>query len=212
MIYRQVLFKDWSDKMKHKLEYTIASVLAVSSLGLQTLPLYAQEMNIVEQDPVEIKTAKDFKEQFLCLKKIEIKDGKEEISYQLIETIDDTNYEQILAGKLFYEQLSLDVSIETKDQSKALKEEIDALFKNEEEPIDFDHPLEFGYSNHEENVLLLKDYLKDIVPNETKLCQISPVVGAHVGPGASAFFYISKNEVKKEKESILAKIKRKINS
>lgn len=81
-----------------------------------------------------------------------------------------------------------------------------------EEPIDFDHPLEFGYSNHEENVLLLKDYLKDIVPNETKLCQISPVVGAHVGPGASAFFYISKNEVKKEKESILAKIKRKINS
>lgn len=138
MIYRQVLFKDWSDKMKHKLEYTIASVLAVSSLGLQTLPLYAQEMNIVEQGPVEIKTAKDFKEQFLCLKKIEIKDGKEEISYQLIETIDDTNYEQILAGKLFYEQLSLDVSIETKDQSKALKEEIDALFKNEEEPIDFD--------------------------------------------------------------------------
>ena len=92
MIYRQVLFKDWSDKMKHKLEYTIASVLAVSSLGLQTLPLYAQEMNIVEQEPVEIKTAKDFKEQFLCLKKIEIKDGKEEISYQLIETIDDTNY------------------------------------------------------------------------------------------------------------------------
>ena len=138
MIYRQVLFKDWSDKMKHKLEYTIASVLAVSSLGLQTLPLYAQEMNIVEQEPVEIKTAKDFKEQFLCLKKIEIKDGKEEISYQLIETIDDTNYEQILAGKLFYEQLSLDVSIETKDQSKALKEEIDALFKNEEEPIDFE--------------------------------------------------------------------------
>ena len=50
--------------MKHKLEYTIASVLAVSSLGLQTLPLYAQEMNIVEQEPVEIKTAKDFKEQF----------------------------------------------------------------------------------------------------------------------------------------------------
>lgn len=66
-----------------------------------------------------------------------------------------------------------------------------------EEPIDTNYPVDFGFSNHIENVEELKGYLKDFLPDEYTTTQISPVVGAHVGPGASAIFYIStkaKNE------------------
>ncbi len=58
-------------------------------------------------------------------------------------------------------------------------------------PIDSTLPMEFGYSNHIENVNLLEQYLKDILPDGYTKAQISPVVGAHVGPGASAFFYFT---------------------
>lgn len=66
-----------------------------------------------------------------------------------------------------------------------------------EEPIDTNYPVDFGFSNHIENVEELKGYLKDFLPDKYTTTQISPVVGAHVGPGASAIFYIStkaKNE------------------
>lgn len=68
----------------------------------------------------------------------------------------------------------------------------------EKNPIDLKYPVGFGYSNHIENVKELELYMKDFLPNEYQIKQISPVVGAHVGPGASAIFYISKNSKKKK--------------
>lgn len=65
----------------------------------------------------------------------------------------------------------------------------------EELPIDKEYPFEYGYSTEIENVESLKEYTKDLLPNDAEIHQISPVVGAHVGPGASAFFYISTKEV-----------------
>ncbi|RIA78062.1 DegV family protein with EDD domain [Anaeroplasma bactoclasticum] len=62
-------------------------------------------------------------------------------------------------------------------------------------PINKDYPFEFGYSTEIKNVELLKEYLKEELPVDCEINQISPVVGAHVGPGASAFFYISEKEV-----------------
>lgn len=65
-------------------------------------------------------------------------------------------------------------------------------------PIDYSLPMELGYSNHIENVNQLEEYLKDLLKGEYTKCQISPVVGAHVGPGASAFFYFT-TKTKKER-------------
>jgi DegV family protein with EDD domain len=62
-------------------------------------------------------------------------------------------------------------------------------------PINKHYPFEFGYSTEIKNVELLKEYLKEELPVDCEINQISPVVGAHVGPGASAFFYISEKEV-----------------
>ncbi len=67
-----------------------------------------------------------------------------------------------------------------------------------ENPIDPNYPVDFGYSNHIENVEELKRYLKDLLPEGYTTTQISPVVGAHVGPGASALFYISKKAKNEE--------------
>lgn len=63
--------------------------------------------------------------------------------------------------------------------------------------IDFKYPCEFGYSTKIENVNDLVLACKNHLIGEYTICQISPVVGAHVGPGASALFYIAKNEVDK---------------
>lgn len=62
-------------------------------------------------------------------------------------------------------------------------------------PIDKEYPFEFGYSTEIKNVEGMKEYLKEVLPIDYEINQISPVVGAHVGPGASAFFYISTKEV-----------------
>jgi DegV family protein with EDD domain len=62
-------------------------------------------------------------------------------------------------------------------------------------PINKDYPFEFGYSTETKIVELLKENLKEELPVDCEINQISPVVGAHVGPGASAFFYISEKEV-----------------
>lgn len=70
-----------------------------------------------------------------------------------------------------------------------IKEYIQAL------PIDKEYPFEFGYSTEIKNVETLKEYTKEVLPKDCEINQISPVVGAHVGPGASAFFYISAKEV-----------------
>lgn len=64
--------------------------------------------------------------------------------------------------------------------------------------IDFNYPCEFGYSTKPENVNELVEACKPHLTGEYTVCQISPVVGAHVGPGASALFYIAKNEVDKK--------------
>ncbi len=65
-------------------------------------------------------------------------------------------------------------------------------------PIDFNYPCEFGYSTKEENVKALIEACKTKLSGDYTCAQISPVVGAHVGPGASALFYIAKNEVDKK--------------
>ena len=65
-------------------------------------------------------------------------------------------------------------------------------------PIDFNYPCEFGYSTKEENVKALIEACKAKLSGDYTCAQISPVVGAHVGPGASALFYIAKNEVDKK--------------
>ena len=62
-------------------------------------------------------------------------------------------------------------------------------------PINKDYPFEFGYSTEIKNVETFKEYVKELLPVDCEINQISPVVGAHVGPGASAFFYISEKEV-----------------
>ncbi len=64
--------------------------------------------------------------------------------------------------------------------------------------IDFNYPCEFGYSTKKENVNALIEACKPNLKGEYTKGQISPVVGAHVGPGASALFYIAKNEVNKK--------------
>lgn len=64
-------------------------------------------------------------------------------------------------------------------------------------PIDKNYPFGLGYSTKEENVLSLRSIINDALPYEVKPHQISAVVGAHVGPGASAIFYISTKEVVK---------------
>ena len=64
---------------------------------------------------------------------------------------------------------------------------------NEKYPIDLNYPIDFGYSSNIENVLSFQEYMKDSI-KESTVTQISPVVGAHVGPGASAMFYICKND------------------
>lgn len=69
---------------------------------------------------------------------------------------------------------------------------------SEKFPIDLNYPIDFGYSSQKENVLSFQEYMKDLI-GESSVTQISPVVGAHVGPGASAIFYIcqkSKEEIK----------------
>ncbi len=69
---------------------------------------------------------------------------------------------------------------------------------SEKFPIDLNYPIDFGYSSQKENVLSFQEYMKDLI-GESSVTQISPVVGAHVGPGASAIFYIcqkSKDEIK----------------
>ncbi len=58
-------------------------------------------------------------------------------------------------------------------------------------PVDKTLPAEFGYSNHIENVNQLEEYIKELLPEGYTKAQISPVVGAHVGPGASAIFYFT---------------------
>ena len=62
-------------------------------------------------------------------------------------------------------------------------------------PINAEYPFEFGYSTEIKNVETMKEFIKGVLPKDCEINQISPVVGAHVGPGASAFFYISTKEV-----------------
>ncbi len=64
-------------------------------------------------------------------------------------------------------------------------------------PIDFKYPFFYGYSTVVENVNNLIEITKEFVNRICKPQQISPAVGAHVGPGASAIFYISTKVVKK---------------
>ncbi|MDD7280936.1 MAG: hypothetical protein PUH10_02965 [Erysipelotrichaceae bacterium] len=127
--------------MKHKSRYMIASLLAVSSLTIQSLPVLAQETVKEESEEIEIKSAKDFKEQFLSIKEVKKEKDKEIVSYSLIEEVDETNYFQLLNGKLFYEELKLD----EKENGKLI-EEIDkmlvSLKEDKEHPFDFDQMLE----------------------------------------------------------------------
>lgn len=67
-------------------------------------------------------------------------------------------------------------------------------------PIDWSRPVEFGYSTKPENVEQLIEACKPHLTGEYTCAQISPVVGAHVGPGATAFFYVATNEVDKDLE------------
>lgn len=118
--------------MKNKSVVALSCALSLSMLS--NMVIMAEE---TEQEVVEIKTADDFKKQFLCFKIIEIENNKEETKYELFEEINDSNYEVILAGKCFLD--TLDESIE---EQKQLKEDInnmlDSLKENEENPFDFE--------------------------------------------------------------------------
>ena len=65
-------------------------------------------------------------------------------------------------------------------------------------PIDFKYKVHFGYSTVIENVKELVESCKELLTGQYDIMQISPVVGAHVGPGASAIFYVSTEEVDKD--------------
>lgn len=64
-------------------------------------------------------------------------------------------------------------------------------------PLDIRYPYGLGYSTKIENILSFKEICASQLPYEVEPHQISPVVGAHVGPGASAIFYISTEVVNK---------------
>lgn len=64
-------------------------------------------------------------------------------------------------------------------------------------PIDKNYPYGLGYSTNENNILAFQSICAEVLPYEIKPHQISPVVGAHVGPGATAIFYVSTKIVNK---------------
>ncbi len=82
------------------------------------------------------------------------------------------------------------------DKIRGLKHAFLKLKENVKKfPIDSKYPFGFGYSTKIENVNCLIDICEDLLPYKIIPEQISPVVGAHVGPGASAIFYVSKEVV-----------------
>lgn len=109
-----------------------------------------------------------------------------------------------LIGNLFQIKPLIELNAEGKlipiEKVRGLKQSFLKLKNHIEKnvPIDQTLPIEFGYSNHIENVNQLEEYLKDLLPEGYTKAQISPVVGAHVGPGASAFFYFT-TKTKKER-------------
>jgi len=142
-------------------------------------------------------------------------DSKEELEYYLNFLIDHVEFLAVpdtleylfrlgrlskttaLLGNLFQIKPLIELNSEGKlvpiEKIRGLKQSFLKLKNHIEKnaPIDPTLPCELGYSNHIENVNQLEEYLKDILPNGYTKAQISPVVGAHVGPGASAFFYFT---------------------
>lgn len=71
------------------------------------------------------------------------------------------------------------------------------LEKIKEYPIDPAYPFELGYSTNVENVNLLKEVCQEELPYDVTPHTVSPAVGIHVGPGASAIFYVSNKVIDK---------------
>ena len=67
-----------------------------------------------------------------------------------------------------------------------------------DEPIDFNYDYEFGYSTEIENLQGLIAACKPHIDDNYSIGQISPVIGVHVGPRASALFYISTKDLDKK--------------
>ncbi len=85
------------------------------------------------------------------------------------------------------------------EKVRGLKHAFQTLVEHiKKNPIDFKYKVHFGYSTVIENVKELIENCKSLLTGHYDIMQISPVVGAHVGPGASAIFYVSVNEVDKK--------------
>lgn len=84
------------------------------------------------------------------------------------------------------------------EKVRGLKHAFQAFVEHvKKNPIDFKYKVHFGYSTIIENVKELIENCKELLTGKYDIMQVSPVVGAHVGPGASAIFYVSVNEVDK---------------
>ena len=124
--------------MRRGLSSTIASVLAVATLGIPTLPITATG----ETEQIVINTAQDFVDVYLSYKTVTFVDMTEVDTYTLFTSVDESNYLSVLAAKNYYDSLSYDyksmvdqsglsVTVMKTDQEKAndlfLQQQIDAL-------------------------------------------------------------------------------------
>ncbi len=125
--------------MKRRTSSMIASILSVSALGMQALPIFAETSG--QETAIEVKTVQDFLNYYLSTKN-ELVDGNGNVvvNYIPITYVDDTNYWMVLSAKSFYDLLSSNVifivdgqyfvpkSQEQMNKDLALKEAIDLYF------------------------------------------------------------------------------------
>lgn len=125
--------------MKRRTSNMIASVLSVSALGIQALPIFAQA--VVQETTIEVNTVQDFLNEYLSIKTewIDVY-GNVNVTYTPITYVDDSNYGIVLLAKGFYDSLSANVTFvadgqfyvpktkEEMDKDLALKAKIDEYF------------------------------------------------------------------------------------
>lgn len=125
--------------MKRRTSNMIASVLSVSVLGMQALPIFAETAG--QETAIEVNTVQDFLNEYLSTKSEGIdENGNVVVNYTPITYVDETNYWMVLSAKNFYDLLSANVifvvdgqyyvpkSQEQMDKDMALKQEIDEYF------------------------------------------------------------------------------------
>lgn len=64
----------------------------------------------------------------------------------------------------------------------------------EKDPIDFSHPVQFGYTDSPTNLNILIEKIRSVLGNISyTVSQIGPAIGSHIGPGGFDVAYVSPN-------------------